>query len=838
MNYFVPEIRERLEREIRGAGGNEIFFVGVLSEDGLVEKIRVLARGNEQSVPAIVDSAAYGEVVIHNHPSGDLRPSEPDIHMASVFGNKGVGFFIVNNDASEIYVVVEPFDERKPEPLDIEKLKGILEPDGDINAVMGSGYEKRDEQLHMMEMVGDAFNRDRISLIEAGTGTGKTMAYLIPSIYWSLQNGERVVVSTNTINLQEQLVNKDIPLLERALGDTHFNYSLVKGMGNYLCLLRVETVAEGVIELFEDDEAPLLNDILTWSQTTEDGSLSDLGFAPSERVWDKVRAESDSCLRVRCPHYSNCFFFKARREMASAELLIANHHLVFSDLSIKGASDESSFGILPAFRRIIFDEAHHVEDAATAHFGMGATKFGVIRLLRRLKRKGKAGETKGLIYYLIGAATKLERYLRKGVVNSVVSSVEEVVSPRVDGLEERVRAAFDELYGFLRSISGDGGNGQGEIKVRVTDEVREAEQWKGLSQSFSELRAGMRDLENELTTLVELLEASISETDVAKVLVEFKGIASKLKFYSEVIGTFFDSWDDGFVRWVEGRMGRGDTVFSGLGLSPLDVSEELKDRLYASSKTVIMTSATLTVDDEFQFLRSRLGLDDEERVQERIIHSPFNYAEQALLAIPDDLPPPTHRDYAGAIAPVVLECVKASAGNALILFTSYGMLKRVYKAIGSELEAAGIATLVQGSKPRGLLLDDFRRVEGSALFATDSFWEGVDVPGENLIHVVITRLPFKVPTEPVLEARVEKMESEGVNSFIEYSVPLAVLKFKQGFGRLIRTRADTGAVTVLDRRIISKSYGRHFISSLPDCAILINSTDNVIKGLREFFGKG
>ncbi|MCZ6555084.1 MAG: helicase, partial [Candidatus Dadabacteria bacterium] len=352
---------------------------------------------------------------------------------------------------------------------------------------------------------------------------------------------------------------------------------------------------------------------------------------------------------------------------------------------------------------------------------------------------------------------------------------------------------------------------------------------------FSLLRIRLKELHEEIKAITDILIDYEVESDIAKLIVEFKGVENKLDYYSDVISTFLSTEEDGFVRWVEGRMGRGG-ILSGLGLSPLDISSTLKERLYSKCDTVVMTSATMAVNKSFGFLKSGLGLEDEQRVQELILPSPFNYEEQLLLTIPDDIPEPGNVGYSDAISDLITKAVKASNGNALILFTSYTLLETVYKNIYGELEDDGILTLKQGAFPRGKLLDKFRIEDNSVLFATDSFWEGVDVPGDALKLVVITRLPFRVPTEPIIEARVEYMENQGLNSFTDYSVPVAVLKFKQGFGRLIRTKTDKGAVLVLDKRLISKFYGKFFLNSLPDCTRLIDSSQNIIRNLKHFFG--
>lgn len=831
-DFFSIDVKSTIKSTIEKALGKEVFFVGSFSKDKVIDNVQVIARGNDYSVPAVIESASPGQVVIHNHPSGKLSPSNQDIQIASVFGNHGVGFLIVNNDASQVYVVVEPFFEKEIQPLDVEENKRTLLPEGQVARVMGDKYELRQEQLQMLESVTTAFNNNEISLIEAGTGTGKTLSYLVPAVNWALKNEERVVISTNTINLQEQLIDKDIPLLYYAFDDD-FKYSLVKGMRNYLCLLRTETIQDGLFEMADEDEVGSIDDILEWAKITEDGSLSDLNFTPPDSVWEKVSAESDSCLRARCPYYSKCFFYKSRREIASSQLLIVNHHLLFSDLAIKSASESSDAGILPPFKRVIFDEAHHLNDAATSHFGMRATKFGILRVLRRLKRKGKGGQGKGLIYYTAALATKLIKMQKKGVVNDLLKKVDDLLSTKVDTLEQYVGDSFDALYTFCLGIAQENESGKEEINIRITDEILKLEGWGNIDKKFSILRIRLKELHEEIKAITDILIDYEIENDIAKLIVEFKGVGNKLDYYSDVVSTFLSAEDDGFVRWVEGRMGRGG-ILSGIGLSPLDVSPTLKERLYSKCDTVVMTSATMAVNKNFGFLKSGLGLQDELRVDELILPSPFNYEEQLLLMIPDDIPVPGNVGYAEAISVLIRDAVMASKGNALILFTSYTLLETIYRNIHSELEDDGILALKQGSFPRARLLDKFRIEDNSVLFATDSFWEGVDVPGDALKLVIIARLPFRVPTEPIIEARVEYMENQGLNSFIDYSVPVAVLKFKQGFGRLIRTRTDKGAVLVLDKRLISKFYGKYFLNSLPDCASLIDGSKNIISVLKSF----
>ncbi len=827
--------REEIKAAIKESDGNELFFVGKTDSDTKIESVKVVARGNINSVPAIIEAADPGDIVVHNHPSGNIHPSPEDVQTASVFGNQGIGFYITDNSATEVYVVVEPFQEQHLIPLDEEEVQSALMPEGAIARKMGGGYELRREQLEMANSVCRSFNDDEITIIEAGTGTGKTLAYLVPAVKWAISNGERVVVSTNTINLQEQLIEKDIPLLEEALGEK-FTYSLVKGMGNYVCLLRAETVSEGLFDMAEDDEVDPLGSILEWIKVTRDGSLSDLSFSPPDSVWDKVTAESDSCLRVRCPYYSNCFFYKSRREIASSQLLVVNHHLLFSDLAIKGASEQSDAGILPPYRRVIFDEAHHIPDSATSHFGMRTTKFGIIRLLRRLKRKSKNGDNKGLIYYASSLAAKLTKYFRKGALHNMLLNMDSHMSPRIDEAETYTRDAFDFLYGFaLESANGNSGDTQkDDVSIRVTESLHNKDEWEEVDRKFSLLRIKLIELREEIKAFLDLMIDYEEENEVAKLIVEFRGVANKLEYYGDVASSFLSKEDDGLVRWIEGRTSRG-SIISGIGLSPLDISMPLNERLFSKCGSVVLTSATMAVNKSFKFIKTELGLLDNERVGEQVLLSPFNYEDQLLLTIPDDIPEPLRPEFAEVITEIIRRAVIASGGNALVLFTSYALLQRVHKEIYESLELSGVITLKQGSMPRSRLLDKLRNEESSVLFATDSFWEGVDVPGESLRLVIITRLPFRVPTDPIVEARVEHMESEGINSFLEYSVPVAVLKFKQGFGRLIRSKSDTGAVLILDRRITTKFYGKYFLDSLPKCPTLITNTEKVLGELRKFY---
>jgi len=832
ISQFSEEVIQKIQSEIHIASDNEVFFVGNFDDDFIINEVQVLARGNEYSVPAIIDSASAGQVVLHNHPSGILTPSDQDIHLASIFGNNGVGFLIINNSVTNIYSVVEPSRKKEYSALDISELEKLLMPEGPVAKKLGKNFEHRKEQIKVLNETARSFNEDSIVLIEAGTGTGKTFSYLIPAIKWALKNNERVVVSTNTINLQEQLIGKDIPMLKEAIQE-NFTYSLVKGMRNYLCILRAGAVDDGQQELIEDEESDEIKNILEWAKTTSDGSLSDLSFSPKPNVWDKVSAESDSCIRSKCPHYADCFFFKKRREVSAAQLLIVNHHLFFSDLAIKAATNDSESGILPGYNRVVFDEAHNIVDAATSHFSMTISKNGMIRTLRRLKSRGKKGEIKGLVNYAASTANKISKNDKNSELINTLLKIEEVVSPRIDIIETSINESFEMIYDIASANTREEKNGGNDFSFRVLEHIQKSDDWLKAEEIFESLRIKLLKIQGEIKFLIEILGQNEEMPQIIKLLIEFRSVYSKMEYYLEGINSFFKQKDDQNVKWVEVRIRNGN-IFISLGISPIDISNQLKQKLYSNTKTVVMTSATLAVENSFEFQKSQLGLENNSRTREQKVLSPFNYKKQVVLGMPVNIPDHHSSNYIEVVSKILQEVIEISGGRALILFTSYNTLNSVTNAINDGLLESGIEVLKQGTLPRDKLLDKFRNSINAVLLATDSFWEGVDIIGDALKLVVIMRLPFKVPTDPIIEARADYLEKMGINSFLNYSVPMAVIKFKQGFGRLIRSKNDRGAVLVLDKRISTKSYGKYFINSLPDCKKLYGKYEDMLDDLREF----
>jgi len=829
-----------IRETIHEASGNEVFFLGRPDDQSQIVEITPLARGNDSAVPALMQVATQGDVIIHNHPSGYLTPSPADLSIASEYGNQGVGFYIINNEADQLYVVVAAFQRQKVQLLQSSTMVEFILKEGGVAKKL-KNFESRPEQQRMIEAVTHSFNDSKIALIEAGTGTGKSLSYLIPSIFWAVQNKQRVVISTNTINLQEQLINKDLPLLQQAL-KIPFRSVLVKGRSNYVCLSKVEMLEKEGEQLIEIAEQAELKTILSWSHKTADGSRSDLPILPKPAIWEKVACESDNCGRIRCSHYNPCFFFNARRQAASADLLIVNHHLLFSDLAIRGETGRyNEAAIMPAYSHIILDEAHNVEEVATEYFGTQISRLGLLRLLGRfysLKDREKIRE-RGLLPFLLAKLKSAEKQIPLKDYLRLIERVQQHLIPQRDNLAFAVENSFGEIATFFQSAAQSRADPKAEAKIRFTHELRRHPQWQSsILATVAQLIGEIKDFHRLLLLLekgLQDLEENVTEP-LFTLLVELKALTDRVENAASTLGEIFGEPDDDKVRWIEIREGKSGKFIT-LKQAPLSVAQLLHEKVFDHFATIILSSATLTTNHHFEYIKSRLGLHrlPTGKLTEVVLPSSFNYSDQVILGIPMDVPSPDHSDFGKELGKLVRQSIEISEGRALILFTSYSLLHRIFRELQAPLETAGFQVLMQGQAPRHRLLEIFRGDTTSVLFATDSFWEGVDVAGESLENVILTKLPFSVPKEPVIEARLEALEREGKNSFLEYSVPQAVIKFKQGFGRLIRNREDYGSIMIFDRRILEKSYGRVFLESLPDCQLISGDREMVFARVREFF---
>lgn len=640
--------------------------------------------------------------------------------------------------------------------------KGRLPQKDAILAVLGpgglmeqarDGYEHRPQQIAMAQRVRRALDLKRYALIEAGTGTGKTLAYLLPAVL----SGLRVVVSTATKTLQEQILDKDLPLLREASG-LDFTAALMKGRANYLCLEKLENAALRLApQRVGRSEAKALEGIRAWADQTKTGDRAELDLPENLSLWRDLSATSESCSGQRCPRFEDCFVTRMRKRAAEADLVIVNHHLFFADLSLRTATGGGRGAeIIPRYDAVIFDEAHALEDVATDHFGLAASDYRVDDLLSDCDRVLDPGDVEDY-----GVAPLLEKV-------------------------ELLSQAFFRQVGRLLPTS--------EASQRLT-----RAKTAPLGTGASELGEALKALGGRL--------GRAEEADIASLARRAGEIADDLKFLVE-------AREPGFVFWIEAR---ARATF--LRAAPIDVAKELQSRLYSNVQALVLTSATLAAQGKLDFAKRRLGLADPETGQDcyavdtLVLDSPFDYPAQAALYAPASLPDPTDPKFVERAADEILDLCAITGGRAFVLFTSLRNMQEAHRRLANRLP---YRVLLQGERPKAALIADFKE-RPSVLFASQSFWEGVDIAGEALSLVIIDKLPFASPADPVVAARIEQLKDRGREPFGEYQVPQAALALRQGFGRLIRTRRDRGIVAVLDRRLTTKGYGRAFLESLPRC---------------------
>ncbi len=817
----MGEIEQRITRDartvmagsIQESGGNEVFFTGMIDRSGLVTDVTVCARGNQSAVPVVRKAALEADVLIHNHPSGNLTPSDADLTIASAMADEGCGFYIINADATDIYVVVEPVLRREKVLMDEQEIAALLDECGPFAATKDT-YEPRPSQMALAGAIARAFNTASIGVFEAGTGVGKSYAYLLPVIQWAFTNQERVVISTGTINLQQQLMEKDIPAANAIIG-TPVKAVLMKGRQNYVCLRRL---AEALEEKdFFDDDLEELDRIAEWARTTLDGSKSDLPFVPRDSVWSRIASESDACMGMRCSKRDDCFVMRVRKDAADASILVVNHHLLFADLEARmmGAGYDGT-AVLPPFHHIIFDEAHAIEAAATSFFSEYFTRFKLNKQLGVFFRARRN--------YVGGHLPALERIsAHGGEIGNARAAI------------ETIRSTFQNLEDAALSLL----NSNFTWRLCTVNE-RDA---TTLLSAMEELRQGITAFAGIIRTVLEGID---EEDQNEQVVWESKFALRRLEFIGQLC-LHFQEWSERpeSVFWLEknkfnprsGKNNPSTTVwYPRFVQTPLSIAPMMCEGVFEPFNTVVCTSATLRIAQKFDFWMRRAGVSlvEEDRILLGEYDSPFPYDTNVLLAIPDSGPLPDEQGFSDWIQSAVVSLIQASAGHALVLFTSYEMLTRACELTRRELSPLGITILRQGDDDRTRLLETFKNDETSVLFATDSFWEGVDAPGETLQHVIIVKLPFRVPNNPVLEARSEAISANGGNAFMELSLPEAALRFRQGFGRLMRRKTDRGVVTVLDRRIITKRYGRVFLDSLPETATVFAPFSDVLTRVEHF----
>ncbi len=802
---ILPDVIEQMRTHIADVDGNEVLFIARVDEAGMVCEVTAAAHGHRSAVPAPPGHTERGDIVIHNHPNGRLTPSQADIEVAAALAAGGVGSFIVDNGVEELYVIVEPVRRRATRQLDSEALADALLPGGALSRRY-SGFEPRDSQVRMLETVTAAFNGGKIAVVEAGTGTGKSFAYLIPAVHWTVQNEERVVISTATINLQQQLVEKDLPQVQRVLG-TRVPAVLVKGRGNYLCPLRLGEAIEEA-GLFEErlDE---LNAVREWAEQSDSGSRSDLPFMVADALWSRINSDPDACTGMRCREQQNCFVLRARREAAAARILVVNHHLLFSDLALRlrGIGYEQS-AVLPPFQRLILDEAHTIESSATSFFSRAFTRFALLKLCGRLYRSSGTR--------VRGLTVMLQQLCPADVSWAALPA-------RITAVNEAAETVNAVAVALLDAEGG---------AVRLTESVPDRTV-QPLFSELLELQSRMLALADYVFERVRRLNEEDRERPEVFETRQHLRRLQEAAALCEQMRNFGDQPET--VYWIERRAASGQP-YARFVASPVDIGPVMLEAVYDPFETVVFTSATLTVNGSFDFWAGRVGLqrDDEERVLLESLPSPYRYDRQVLVAVPEDAPAPQDADYLAYLADFVTDVLTLTEGGGLVLFTSYAMLDTVFQHVKPALEAAGISVLRQGDDDRARLLRRFTDDAASVLFATDSFWEGIDAPGQTLRVVILCRLPFRVPSDPVLQARMERIRRDGGSPFGQLSLPEAVIRLKQGFGRLMRRADDRGVVIITDSRVVHRPYGTVFLESLPQTVRSIKPRDRVLDDIENF----
>ncbi|GAB4282611.1 MAG: ATP-dependent DNA helicase DinG [Candidatus Rifleibacteriota bacterium] len=838
---LVENDRARLAEEILRAGRAEVLSAATLTPDGIWTDLRILARGNHDSAPAVINGLRPGDVLLHNHPSGNLKPSAPDMHVASICGNSGIGFAIHNNECTDFYVVVEPHIVDFPDPLNVDEMLDFISYNGRIAEFLPN-FEERHGQKELMKLIVSSLNQRRHAILEGETGIGKSMAYLIPAIHFAKKHQCRVAVSTNTINLQHQLVNKDLPLLASVI-PFEFKYCLIKGRRNYICLRKIQEYlgSEDGEFLLETEEVGQFHRLVAWAEKTYDGSLSDLNWVPLDSLWEKLACDKDSCPGISCGEYKDCFFYSARRRAAEADILVVNHHLLFSDLALRAATSEySQTAVIPAFKAVVLDEAHNLEDTATRHFGYRSTSLGFQRLLGKIYQKRgrrESGTFSSLYTTLSFGHGNFSAEERASLLEEI--SVE-LIASRLE-IGDLSRSLFENLIAFFVDPQNAS---YGEHRLRIGPREENRREFETLVHFAFKLRDECRRIANRMKKFFRKLQAVVGEDEDEKyhfdlALTELSSYANRLEEFGAAINILFDVNTENRELYVHffTVLVRKSGIYPAFHSLPIVVARPMLDFCFKPIKSAILVSGTLTTRKDFSFIKNRLGLNSDEldnKPLEGRFPSPFNYAQQARLFIPTDIPDPSSCSYTDMVARPLLDIIRSSRGGALVLCTSYAHLDSFYHQLSGQLCAEGLECYRQGELERHFLLELFKEDGNAVLFATDSFWEGVDVPGSALRNLIITRLPFATPNDPVLEARNEKIKQQGGNPFRDYQLPMAAIKLKQGFGRLIRKKSDRGAVWILDRRIVTKSYGNYFLESLPELPVLRGKV-SVLTGIAERF---
>ena len=811
---FSEESLQTIKKYLEEHNNKSMIFKATFDENEKIQKPFFLSLYKKKSFEETLTKVGKNEVVIRTTKPNQLYPSDMELELSEeLYTRKNIAYCLLSSDLDDFYFV-QDIDRIFLEEIDIEN---YFAKDG-ILAKEIKGFEYRQEQEEMAQYIQDAINEDRKIIVEAGTGTGKTLAYLIPSIKWAVTNKKKVIIATNTINLQEQLLLKDIPLAKSIIKD-EFSYVLVKGRNNYVCKRLFNELVLGKsidIETFSMEAREQIEYILKWGNKTKTGDKAELPFEVYPDVWELVQSTTELCLGKKCPYRKECFYMKTRMEKMEADILISNHHVFFADLNVRAETDfDSEYLILPRYDMVIFDEAHNVESVARSYFSVEVSKISFTRLLNRIyQKKNKRKKEKSALIRVEDTVDEKnledsEQYIY------LLNTLKEEISI--------LQNIGDEYFDEIRKIYET--NTEAPIKKSLNNfEMTKSRFLENLREKKDIFQSKLADFLNLMMSFNNVIDG---EKDKNPEVINFNNHLKMFKAYIDSFKFINSFEDDNYIYWLDINSKRTNVI---LTATPLNIAQKLSTVLFDNLDRLVFASATIVVNGNFDYFKKSLGLDEEDCI-EAIIKSPFDYDEQMSVYIPSDIQDSENINaFVSDASKFILNILLKTNGKAFILFTSYTMLNQIYYSISKKLKDKGFEVFLHGDKPRSQIIKEFKEAENPILFGTTSFWEGVDVQGENLSNVIITKLPFLVPTDPVVSAISKKIEEDGGNSFMDFQLPEAIIKFKQGVGRLIRKKTDSGNIFILDNRILKKRYGSLFINALPSQKnIKILEKDDIIE---------
>ena len=811
---FSEESLQIIKKYLQENNNKSMIFKATFDDNELIQEPFFLSLYKKKNFEETLTKVSKNEVVIRTTKPNQLYPSDMELELSEeLYNRRNIAYCLLSSDLDDFYFV-QDIDRTFLEEVDI---KNYFAKDG-ILAKEIKGFEYRKEQEEMAHYIQDAINEDRKIIIEAGTGTGKTLAYLIPAIKWAVANKKKVIIATNTINLQEQLLLKDIPLAKSIIKED-FSYVLVKGRSNYLCkrLFNELSIGRSIdIETFSMEAREQIEYILKWGNKTKTGDKAELPFEVYPDVWELVQSTTELCLGKKCPYRKECFYMKTRIEKMEADILISNHHVFFADLNVRAETDfDSEYLILPRYDMVIFDEAHNIESVARSYFSVEVSKISFTRLLNRIyQKKNKRKKEKSALIRVEDTIDEKDLEDSQQYIYLLNTLKEEISILQNIG---------DEYFDEIRKIYET--NTESAIRKSLSNfEMTKSRFLETLRDKKDIFQSKLADF---LTLMMSFNNVIDEEKDKNPEVINFNNHLKMFKTYIDSFKFINSFEDDNYIYWLDINSKRTNVV---LTATPLNIAKKLSSVLFDNLDRLIFASATIVANGNFDYFKKSLGLDEEDCI-ECIIKSPFNYDEQMSVYIPTDIQDSENINaFVSDASKFILDILLKTNGKAFILFTSYTMLNQIYYSISKKLIDKGFEVFLHGDKPRSQLIKEFKEAENPILFGTTSFWEGVDVQGENLSNVIITKLPFLVPTDPVVSAISKKIEEDGGNSFTDFQLPEAIIKFKQGVGRLIRKKTDSGNIFILDSRILKKRYGSLFINALPSQKnIKILEKDDIIE---------